>query len=102
MSKTKDSVQAMTGFKRVEPEDSFMEKYGFHTGEVCSDYDTLKKATAIKKDPKKMAAIKQYAEEEIDSAGDVASEMNDVEAKTAEKKPNSGKEVYNDSKDEIE
>lgn len=89
-----ESMAAMSGFKRKEESDPFMEKYGYYTGEVCSDYDTLKRAMDIKKDPKKMAAIKDYAEQEIDTAGDV---VEVVEAKKKEGPKNKGTEVFNDS-----
>ncbi len=96
MAKKKDmedsgSISVMSGFKRVEEDDPFMEKYGFYTGEVCSDYDTLKKAMEIKQNPKRMAAIKDYAEKEIDDAADI---VDVVKEKKKDKPANSGEELY--------
>lgn len=96
VSKVKDGMSAMSGFKRKEMDDPYMEKYGYYSNEVCCDYETLKKAKEIEADKKRMAAVKEYAENEAEEASEVAE---NVESKKPKGKTD-GEEVY--TKDDVE
>lgn len=84
--------------KKEIKDDYYMEKYGIAEHEVCYDAGTMKKAKEIEKDPKRIAAIKDYLGDEVDENTEMMKSFDELE-EYVEKKTGKGKEVYNEPVD---
>lgn len=80
-----------------EKKDMYLAKYNIPESEVSYCASTLKQAEEIRKNPKKLAAIKEYLGDEVEENTEMISTFEELEKYAEKRTGKDGKDVYSAS-----